>query len=113
MRGRAAAEMMAADDAGKALALRHPDDVHVVLDLERVAEDLVAGLQRVARIEADFGERPHRRDPRLFEAALGGAVGPAVRARFDEADLDRLVAVLVRGLRLHDEARPGLQDRAR
>src|SRR5262249_21379394 len=112
VRGRAAAEVMPAHDAREAFALGGTDDVDVVLLLEGVAENLVAGLELVALVRPDFHQRAHRRDTGLLEAAAGGLVRRGVRTRSDQADLDGLVAVLVGGLLLHDEARARLHDRA-
>jgi len=46
----ASTEVVPADDAREALSLRDPDDVDVILFLERVAEDLVAGLLLVTAV---------------------------------------------------------------
>ena len=53
-----------------------------------------------------------RRHVRLLEMALCRLVRFGRRV-LDQTELDRLVAVGLRRLRLHDDARPGLDDRRR
>ena len=111
MRRRAAPETVAGDHAHEALALGRADDVDVILLGERVAENLVAGLELVALVGPDLHERPHRGDAGLLEVALRRGVRPAVRPGAHEADLEGVVAFLVGRLLLNDEAGPGLHDR--
>jgi hypothetical protein len=105
--------VVAADHAGEALTLGNADHVHVVLFLERVAEDFVARLQLVVAVERYLREVTHRRHAGAVEVPLAGAVRAAVGPRFDQADLDGDVAVLVRSLLLHDQAGSRLDHRDR
>src|SRR5262249_47037629 len=113
VRRRASAEVVAPHDAGETLSLRDADHVHVVVRLEGVAEDLVPGLQLVSLVQAHFGERAHRGDTGLLEAALCRPVGAPIRRGAQEPDRARLVAAPVGRLLLDHQAGARLNDRHR
>src|SRR5258707_3330815 len=111
----AAGEVVALHDALEPLAAAHADDVDAVAVMEHAAdEDLVAGLQRgfIARTggDLDLTAHPRRRHvARLLVVPAERLVDPG-RLLFDEPELDGLVAVALRGLRLQHHARARLDD---
>ena len=100
-------------DAGEALALGDADDVGALAGLEDVGPDLLAGL--VGRRRRPCGSRRRAgRSARRASRSDPARLGQAVRlASAPKRELHRRVAVLLLGLDLRDEARPGLDDRDR
>ena len=108
----AAGKAVALDDPLEPLALRDADDVDVLGGVEDVAEDLVARGERVPLLATDLTDGPGRGDAGLLEVAASGLRQAAGRRTGpDEPELDRVVAVVLLGLALDDQARPGLHHR--
>src|SRR4030095_10310990 len=106
--GPAAPEMMPLDETAKSAALTGANDVNPLLGCEDVAENLVSRLWAVFAFDAHFSQHANRRRPRLFEMP-GHSLGDPLRLdKLDQVKLDGLVAILVDGFLLHDNARPGL-----
>src|SRR6185503_3148364 len=101
-------EAVTLDRALEALTDRDPRDLDLLPWLERLDRDGLTGGELVR--PADLDELAVRADVvllqvaelRLRELLLGNLV---------EGELDRVVAVLVRGAHGHDRARPSLDDR--
>src|SRR5262245_44536838 len=100
-----ALEALAAADADHVDALAVGEDT--------VDEHLIAGFRRFSALRnLDLATHASRRHASLLVMA-GKRLAHARRTALDETELHRLVAVVVRRLRLHHDARPGLNDRAR
>jgi hypothetical protein len=105
VRDRAAAEVVALDRALEALSDRDPRHLHLVAGRERLDGDGLADLELALAAELD--EVAVRGDARLRQVALL-ALRDLPLGNGVEGDLDRLVAVGLHRLHLHDRARAGL-----
>src|SRR5580658_6489583 len=114
VRALAAAIVPALHAALKALALADAGDVHVFADLETVDQHAIADLRLVFRVlNAHFADVAHRGHARLLVMSGLGLVHALRLHKFNQAQLHRVVAVLVFRAALHHHARAGLQHRAR
>src|SRR5205809_4915841 len=110
---RAAGKVMPLDDALKTLAAAGADDVHALAVVEDRAEHLIPCLRLIAAgHELHLAAHARRRHVRLLEMPRGRLVR-LQRRLLDQAELHRLIAVVLRGLRLDDDARARLDDRGR
>src|SRR5262249_21469156 len=114
VRRSAAAEVMALHQASESAALAHPDHINLVLGLELIHQNLIAGLQIViARTEPELAQ-----ELRTFHTGLlqmsGGRLVDALRLdELDQSELDRVVAISGRRLTLDHHTWTGLEQRHR
>ena len=96
------------DVALETFAAAVADDVHALAGRKNRGEHLLAQLRCVsARYEADLAPDSRRRHVGLF-VMTRQRLADFGRCLFDEPQLNRLVSVGLLGLRLHDNARAGL-----
>src|SRR5579864_173235 len=103
--------MMPPHDALKPLAAPGADDVDTLAVREDRSEHVLTDLRRLGAVNhPDLAPHTRRGHVRLLEMPGRRLIGLG-RRLLDEAELHRFVAVALRGLRLHDNARPRLDDR--
>ena len=109
MADRAAAEVVALDRAGEALAPADAGDVDLAAGRDLLDRDFLADLESVNGLETQFHETLARGDPCLLEVA-GGRLVELVGVAVAIGDLQSGVAVALRSLDLHDAHRVDLDD---
>src|SRR6188474_3223151 len=101
---------MALDDALEALAAARPDHIDAfAVGKDRHVDDVARLGGIAAGLHLHLAANARRRHAGLLEVARARFV-LFRRLRFDEAQLHRLVSVVLRRLHLCDDARTGLED---
>ena len=108
------AEVVPFDDARKAPAFAHPDDVHLVVDLEQLHGDAVTRFSLlVVGSEAKLTQNARRLHPALAEVARPRPVHPLWLDELYQPKLRRLIAVPDSRFLLNHHAGASLQHRHR
>ena len=105
-------EVVALHRPGEALALADRGDVDTLAGVEEVGAEHLAHFEAREVVDAQLGEMLHRRCVGLLQVTELGLREP-LRQRGTEGELDRGVAVALRGLQLDDATRPGFDHRHR
>src|SRR5439155_26752707 len=106
----AATEMMPLHHAGEPATLADSDHVHLVLGLELIDQNLVAGLQiAVPAAGAKLAHELRALDSRFLQMPGGRLIDPRRLDELEQSELDRVVSVRRRRLALHYHAGPCLE----